>query len=497
MAPYKPDFLRSLSPSPSRAAYVSSSQLRPQQSQDELGVAVTALLAIAKGGAAGVQFLTSEQGQKWLGRLKDNAKKKKSRYLLYKAKYENEKDPKAKKRWKKRMLREKVRWEKLADKERMAEMGIIGKGPTLEYKRNLIAAEWDELSTEWETATPERQIAIEKRQKELEPIIAKMDRKLQVVVREAKVSAQYQGEKARAKSTPKGKLKLPSKKNYFPSVAIVRNEKITQALLSGVGGLQFKAQSPPGPGRLVRIPFYAVDPANQWVPAGIEEPGDCPVTSLSLVATQRIREIPLTTRVLDYGKYRILGIQTNWERTYPFTGDAPAFPPGTFLGQIPVALRNLEVYNGAELFVTEDIQAMDAATFAIFDSSTQGQTFGFGAGGPFAQVPSRTFRRRYSRFFAGFRDNPVVGSSSRVTVTVQYWCATALPAACSLAMPFSCNLVAEMIEDRVFGNPAVPSASARKGAQVKLSATKLGQTSEGQKRLQIKSAGYIPDEVPE
>ena len=495
MAPYKPDFLRSLSPSPSRAAYVSSSQLRPQQSQDELGIAVTALLAIAKGGAKGVQFLTSEQGQKWLGRLKDNAKKKKSRYLLYKAKYENEKDPKAKKRWKKRMLREKVRWEKLADKERLAGLGIIGKGPTLEYKRNLIAAEWDELSTEWETATPERKVAIEKRQKELEPIISKMDRKLQVIVREAKVSAQYQGEKARSKSTSKGKLKLPSKKNYFPSVAIVRNEKITQALLSGVGGLQFKAQSPPGPGRLVRIPFYAADPANQWVAAGIEEPGDCPVTNLSLVTPQRIREIPLTTRVLDYGKYRILGIQTNWERTYPFAGDAG---PVLLLGMIPVALRNLEVYNGAELFVTEDVQAMDAATFAIFDSSSAGRTFpGAGGSSPFAQVPSRTFRRRYSRFFAGLRDNPVVGSSSRVTVTVQFWCSQPLPVGAALAMPFSCNLVAEMIEDRVFGNPAVPSASARKGAQVKLSATKLGQTSEGHERLQIKSAGYVPDEAPE
>tara|TARA_Y100000034_G_scaffold115525_1_gene152756 strand:- start:1716 stop:3104 length:1389 start_codon:yes stop_codon:yes gene_type:complete len=462
-----------------------------------VGIAITTVLALAKGGAGAAKFLASGDGKKWLDKLKDNAKKKKSRYLLYKAKYENEKDPKAKKRWKKRMLREKVRWEKLADKERLAELGIIGKGPTLEYKRNLIAAEWDELSTEWETATPERQAAIEKRQEELEPIIKKMDRKLKVIVREAKVSAQYQGEKSRGKRTSKGKLKLPSKKNYFPSVAIVRNEKINQALVSGVGGLQFEAQSPPGPGRLVRIPFYAVDPANQWVAAGIEEPGDCPVTRLALVAGQRILEIPLTTRILDYGRYRILGIQTNWERTYPFTGDAPGPPPIPFLGQIPVSLRNLEVYNGAELFVTEDVQAMDAATFAIFRSSAQGQTFGLGGSGPFAQVPSRTFRRRFSRFFTGFQDNPVVGSSSRVTVTVQYWCSQALPAGCALALPFSCNLVAEMIEDRVFGNPAVPSASARKGAQVKLSATKLGQTSEGRERLQIQSSGYIPDEVPE
>jgi hypothetical protein len=495
MAHYKPDFLRSLSPAPNRGEYVLSSQLRPQQSQDEFGIAVTALLAIAKGGAKGVQFLASGQGQKWLGKLKDNAKKKKSRYLLYKAKYENEKDPKAKKRWKKRMLREKARWEKLAHKERLAELGIIGKGPTAEFDRNMTAAHWEDLSTEWETATPERKAAIEKKQKELELIIEKMDRKLQEIVREAKVSSRYQGEKSRSKGPSKGKLKLPSKKNYFPSVAIVRNEKIKQALVSGVGGLQFEAQSPPGPGRLVRIPFYAVDPANQWVVGGIDEPGDCPVTNLSLVAGQRLREIPLTTRVLDYGKYRILGIQTNWERTYPFVGDAPGLGP--FLGQIPVALRNLEVYNGAELFVTEDVQAMDAATFAIFRSSAQGQTFGAGSTGPFAQVPSRTFRRRFSRFFAGFRDNPVVGSSSRVTVIVQYWVGAVLPAACSLGLPFSCNLVAEMIEDRVFGNPAVPSPAARKGAQVKLSATKLGQTMEGRSRLQIQSAGYIPDEVPE
>ena len=491
----KPDFLSALAPSPNRAEFVATSQLVPQQSSDQVG-AIQAILALGKLGIKGAQFLKSEKGQaalsKYKSKLQDNEKNREQSYLTAKAKFESTKDKGAKKRWERRMNRAKKRWEKVVEKRELAEMGIVGRGPTLEYKRNVLAAEWEDLSTEWDDASDKRKANIEKRQKVIEAKIAKMDPQLQDLYRKAKIAEEYGPASVGADEKSWKKRKLPSKKTQFPSVALVRNEKINQALVSGVGGLEFDAQSPPGAGRLVRIPFYALNAANQWVGAnGITEPGDCPVTALALTAGQQIQEIGLTTRVLDYGKYRILGVQTNWERSYLVAGDFGA----TNEGNIAVAIRNLEVYNGAELFVTEDNQCMDANTFAVFQSSAEGSLFGGGGGGAgaFSTVPSRQYRRRYSRFFAGLRDNPVVGSSSQVRITVQYFSRVPIPAASSMRIPFSCNLVAEMVEDRVFGNPVVPSVSARRGAQVKASSAELGQTSEGRTQLQIRSSGYIPD----
>jgi hypothetical protein len=494
MAPPKPDYLSALAPSPYKAEYVSTSQLAPEQSQDNFGIAVTALLTLGKLGLKGAQFIKTPQGQALLAKhkkkLNETVESRKKRYLTYKSQWETEKDPKAKKRKKRRMDKEYARWQRLDEKQQLAEMGIVGRGPVLEYRRNLAAAEWEDLSKEWDTADDARKTVIEKRQKILEKKIAKMDPKLQVLYRKAKVAERYSGTPLGADEKSLKKRPLPSKKRQFTSVAAVRNEKINQALVSGVGGLEFKAQSPPGAGRLVRVPFYAAAAANQWVGAnGIEEPGDCPVTSLTLTAGQRLQEISLTTRVLDYGMYRILGVQTNWERNPMVTGDLGA---GFTLGNMAVSIRNLEVYNGAELFVTEDNQCLPAATFAIFKSSSEGGTVG-GGGGVFAQVPSRTYRRRYSRFFSGLRDNPVVGSSSQVSITVQYWMANPMPVGSSVTLPFSCNLVAEMVEDRVFGNPVVPSASARKGAQVKASTSEIGQTLQGKTQLQVRSSGYIVD----
>ena len=499
MAPPKPDYLSALAPSPYKAEYVPTSQLAPEQSQENFGIAVTALLTLGKLGLKGAQFIKTPQGQALLAKhkkkLQETSESRKRRYLTYKSQWENEKDKGAKKRKKRRMDKEYARWQALEQKQKFAELGIVGRGPVLEYKRNLLSAEWEDLSTEWDTADEKRKPQIEKRQKAIEKKIGRMDPKLQVLYREAKVAERYASPAVvGADEKSLKKRPLPSKKRQFTSVAAVRNEKINQALVSGVGGLEFKAQSPPGAGRLVRVPFYAADPANQWVGAnGIEEPGDCPVTSLTLVAGQRLQEISLTTRVLDYGMYRILGVQTNWERNGMVTGDLGG---GFLLGNMAVSIRNLEVYNGAELFVTEDNQCLPAATFSIFKSSSEGSTVA-GGGGVFTQVPSRTYRRRYSRFFSGLRDNPVVGSSSQVSITVQYWMANPMPVGSSVTLPFSCNLVAEMVEDRVFGNPVVPSASARKGAQVKASTAEIGQTIQGKTQLQVRSSGYIPDTTPE
>lgn len=44
---------------------------------------------------------------------------------------------------------------------------------------------------------------------------------------------------------------LPSVPSYLAA-----QTKINQSLVDGVGGIQFTVQSPPGVGRLIRIPFY-------------------------------------------------------------------------------------------------------------------------------------------------------------------------------------------------------------------------------------------------
>jgi len=282
----------------------------------QFGIAVAALLA--KGAALGLKFIRSPEGKKYLARMGKTREQAQRRYDRYRRKYEAETDPSAKARWKRRMDRSKAILDDWVLRDELAKRGIVGKGPVLEYKRNLLAAQWSEANAE--------------RRKEIEASVAKMDAELA----EIKAKDEKKAEKADQKQTAAVGLD----KRRFRGGSLSRRIDITRARRSGMGGMRFDVLSPPGPGRLVRIPFYPVNNADSWVGAnGIDFPGDDPVLNLVIPQGQTwARPLMMETEQFDYGSYRILGLQTNEQWTYKTIGDAVAGPQIPFMADVAITL---------------------------------------------------------------------------------------------------------------------------------------------------------------
>jgi len=191
----------------------------------------------------------------------------------------------------------------------------------------------------------------------------------------------------------------------------------------------------------------------------------------------------MVTRPLEYGTYRIIGIQTNMGLNNYFNENVNMFGIG-------VTIRNLRLYNGQKLLLTAEDGELDAMTFSILPTMP-GEDLGLGAPGTgySAEVPT-SYARRKSRQFSGLRDYPVVSDSAVVRVDASAFTTAAWAGVIGLNLdiPFTCNLVAEIVEDRVYGNIVNPSPAARAGAVVKVGAKELGLNSEGRDQLQVVSA---------
>lgn len=450
---------------------------------DDETLGILPLLSVAGKGIGmgvkkGIAWVKSPGGKKFIASLKDTAKKRQSRLKYFESKAGRSKNPKTKKRWLARARRQQERIDAIQQEAALAERGVVGEGPVLEYRRNLLALEWEE----------EAPVA---RKKTIEVTIKKMDARLKRLSRARKLLAETTGEKL-------GRVEVVSSRPPEGSAARRRGRPAplpsslvpNRALTDGRGGLRFTVQSPPGPGRLVRIPFYPVQTADSWSGVGgIDFAGDDPVINLRLLPGARaIAPVLLQTEQFDYGSYRILGFQTN-EQGAIRPDDLPGIiPPGAFaIGPIVAMYSNLSLYNGQNLFLQPD--QIWSAQFNVMPASfTQSPLSPLG--GMIAERPG-AYQRRRGRWFAGLRDYPVVTGTTNVQVILQAFSVLPNPAApggADYEFPVTCNVIAEMVTDAVYGDPVNPSPAGRAGALVKVGTRELGINWEGRDQIELVSA---------
>jgi hypothetical protein len=221
--------------------------------------------------------------------------------------------------------------------------------------------------------------------------------------------------------------------NPYLSSAIAVNK----ALVDGVGGMQFTAQSPPGIGRLIRIPFYlrtgvagqicslaqnqtqaafnanlAAGTANQIIPS-------CVVNFAGLGAATSTGIAFMQTPQISWATLRIVGFEIVRQDATLNPGPAPE-----------ICVSDLQIGGGANLFVHEDF------------------------------APSGIYLAGQSSF-AGLRDYPILKSPNVAQVSVQ-----GLGTLNSARVTFSAGLVCEILVDDNYG-AHVPGAYARPGALVR------------------------------
>ena len=264
-----------------------------------------------------------------------------------------------------------------------------------------------------------------------------------------------------------------------------------RALVSGLGGLRFRALSPPGSGRLVRIPFYPVNPAQAWTGGnGVETVGDDPICNIVISAGQTKSErYTMLTYQFDYGAYKLVGLQTNFQGSYNTGEELPCngavTPPGSSPQGVAISVGNLSLYNGQTLFL--QLEDMDAQTFAVLPDYEAFYLTSGGAVGSQRENPYNYIARR-SRFFPGLRDYPVVFGTANITLEVSAFIANST--LLDVEIPFTCYAVAELVEDYVFGDIVNPSPAGRAGANVKLGAKDMGVSIVGRRQYDLVSARY-------
>ena len=167
------------------------------------------------------------------------------------------------------------------------------------------------------------------------------------------------------------------------------------------------------------------------------------------------------------------------------------------LSPVGITLRELTVYNGDNIFVVEDSQSLSAGLFNILNRSQQLQMGYIFNGIPITPTgqtaqPLSQFSDEKGYKFVGFRDQPVVDPNAMVFVKVEAFIkdlpvwntaggagggGTPYPNNTPLPkippIPFSINLVVDVLDDRVFGDPYAPSPASRAGSNIKLSKTEL------------------------
>ena len=295
---------------------------------------------------------------------------------------------------------------------------------------------------------------------------------------------------------------------------------IDKALVRGVGGLTFTAQAPPGPARLMRLPFYPANDNDAFNGSdGIDSVGDDPILKIPLQNTgggilpSQISSAPvkMITPIVDYGRYKVVGVQINYQYNYapkdalgafvpPFLPGGPPFIANPFakVGPVAISVKNLQVYNGQQLFIVNQNNFLDGEELRALPSlGSSGFTGGVGGGwgglvGPRYQGQRPWQTAAFRQQFVGLRDYPVIDEVAQVSIEVQAFTSALYPST-SIVVPVTVSLVVEMMEDRVFGNPLNPSLASRAGANVKVGAKEVGKK-EGRSQLEIHALRYRRDQ---
>jgi len=210
--------------------------------------------------------------------------------------------------------------------------------------------------------------------------------------------------------------------------------RINRAMVDGVGGLQFTAQSPPGIGRLIRIPFYLTTTSagfNPLTTSALVAASSSTSTIQPVINGQSPNEagsataitgtILLTTPQISWATLRIVGFESAVR--YPVLPNGPV---------AQLCYSDLKIGGGANLFVHEDFAPADIY-LAGADS------------------------------FAGLRDYPILKSPNTAQVAAQI----VGPVGSTVSrITFSASLVCEILVDDNYG-AHIPGAYARAGALVR------------------------------
>jgi hypothetical protein len=221
--------------------------------------------------------------------------------------------------------------------------------------------------------------------------------------------------------------------------------KINQALVDGIGGIQYTVQSPPGVGRLIRIPFYLTSGINNF--ASLLNVGETPAqVAASLAAgttvassTEPLIAVGPPTAGNVTNTATLFTPQISWATLRVVGFEASIF--GATVPSAPVAqvgFSDLKIGGGANLFVHEDFAPADI----YLDSQ-----------------PS----------LAGLRDYPLLKSPNVAQVSVQN-----VGAAASDVLIFAANLICEILVDDQYG-AHIPSPAARPGALVRQGGAFVGR----------------------
>ena len=233
---------------------------------------------------------------------------------------------------------------------------------------------------------------------------------------------------------------LPSVPSYLAA-----QTKINQSLVDGVGGIQFTVQSPPGVGRLIRIPFYLTNATTGF--AALTSTGNTPAAVAAALLAGGIASssdplIAAGPPVPGPGAGTTATLftpQISWATLRLVGFEASVF--GATLPSAPVAqlgFSDLKIGGGANLFVHEDFAPADI----YLDSQ-----------------PS----------LAGLRDYPLLKSPNVAQVSVQN-----VGAAASDRLIFAANLICEILVDDQYG-AHIPSPAARPGALVRQGGAFVGR----------------------
>jgi hypothetical protein len=194
--------------------------------------------------------------------------------------------------------------------------------------------------------------------------------------------------------------------------------------IEGIGGLQFQAASVPGIGRLLRLPFYAINAftaATVTTAAGANLPS---ATNPVLIFSSNGADsgsgiISLSTPQISWAVLRLVGFET---QSKPFKAIQLPGPQ--------IEVQQLKIGGGANLFTHEAF-----APAHIYD----------------ANQPE----------FCGLRDYPIIRSPNFATVQ-----AAMVNAPNTETATFSCSLLVEALIDDQYG-AHIPSPAARRGAMVR------------------------------
>jgi hypothetical protein len=192
--------------------------------------------------------------------------------------------------------------------------------------------------------------------------------------------------------------------------------------IEGVGGLSFQAMSPPGIGRLVRLPFYPVNgTANVTTSNGAAAASTTNPVFIEIPAagTSGNNAHILQTPQISWATLRIVGFEVAIKLNCALQNAGPV-----------LVVQDLKIGGGANLFTHEDY-----ADGSIYS----------------ADQPE----------FCGLRDYPILKSPNQAVVTVRM-----LDDVGGESLTASCSLLCEVLVDDNYG-AHIPGAYARAGSLVR------------------------------